>query len=75
MLPGVVLDAETGEYIEELGGMNIFFVKKDGSVLTPSLDGTILRGITRDSIVTLIEDKGISVEQRKISLSEVRDSS
>jgi len=67
------LDAETGEYIEELGGMNIFFVKKDGSVLTPSLDGTILRGITRDSIVTLLEDKNIDVEQRKITLSEIRE--
>ncbi len=47
------LDAETGSYIEELGGMNLFFVFKDGSVLTPSLDGTILRGITRDSVIAL----------------------
>jgi len=67
------LDAETGEYIEELGGMNIFFVKKDGSVLTPSLDGTILRGITRDSIVTLLEDRDIDVQQRKITLAEIRE--
>lgn len=67
------LDAETATYIEELGGMNLFFVYKDGHVATPSLDGTILRGITRDSVVTLLKDRGISVEERKVSLAEVRD--
>lgn len=66
------LDAETATYIEELGGMNLFFVMKDGSVVTPSLDGTILRGITRDSIITLLEDRGIKVEQRKVTLDEIR---
>jgi len=66
------LDAETGSYIEELGGMNLFFVYKDGHVATPSLDGTILRGITRDAVVTLIKDRGISIEERKITLDEVR---
>ncbi|MEY4995115.1 MAG: hypothetical protein RLZ65_964 [Actinomycetota bacterium] len=66
------LDAETATYIEELGGMNLFFVYKDGHIATPSLDGTILHGITRDSIITLLEDRGIKVEQRKVSLSEVR---
>ncbi len=67
------LDAETATYIEELGGMNLFFVYKDGHVATPSLDGTILHGITRDSIITLLEDRGLSVEQRRISLDEVRE--
>lgn len=66
------LDAETATYIEELGGMNLFFVYKDGHVATPALDGTILHGITRDSIITLLEDRGIQVEQRKVSLAEVR---
>lgn len=66
------LDAETATYIEELGGMNLFFVYQDGHVATPSLDGTILHGITRDSIITLLEDRGLSVEQRRISLDEVR---
>jgi branched-chain amino acid aminotransferase len=41
-------------------------------VATPSLDGTILRGITRDSVVTLIKDRGIKIEERKITLDEVR---
>lgn len=66
------LDAETGTHIEELGGMNLFFVFKNGSVATPALDGTILRGITRKSVVQLIKDRGIDVQERKISLDEVR---
>jgi branched-chain amino acid aminotransferase len=66
------LDAETGTHIEELGGMNLFFVYKDGHVVTPSLDGTILHGITRDSVITLIKDRGIPVEERQVTLNEVR---
>ncbi|MEY4434363.1 MAG: hypothetical protein RIR16_403 [Actinomycetota bacterium] len=66
------LDAESATYIEELGGMNLFFVFKDGHVATPALDGTILHGITRDSVITLLTDRGHRVEQRKISLDEVR---
>ncbi|HEY7853783.1 MAG TPA: branched-chain amino acid aminotransferase [Aquiluna sp.] len=66
------LDAETGTYIEELGGMNLFFVFKDGSVLTPSLDGTILRGITRDSVITLLKDRGVNLSERKVTLAEIR---
>jgi branched-chain amino acid aminotransferase len=68
------LDAETSTYVEELGGMNLFFVYKNGSVVTPSLDGTILHGITRDSIVTLLKDSGREVQERKITLEEVRKS-
>ncbi|MDG2478346.1 MAG: branched-chain amino acid aminotransferase, partial [Aquiluna sp.] len=67
------LDAETSTYVEELGGMNLFFVYQDGSVVTPPLDGTILHGITRDSIITLLTDAGHDVIERKISLDEVRE--
>ena len=67
------LDAESATYIEELGGMNLFFVFKDGSVATPALDGTILRGITRKSVIQLIKDRGIKLEERKITLDEVRN--
>lgn len=67
------LDAETNTHLEELGGMNVFLVYKDGSVVTPSLDGTILRGITRDSVIQLLKDRNIPVEERRISLSELRD--
>ncbi|MEY3029314.1 MAG: hypothetical protein RL198_711 [Actinomycetota bacterium] len=66
------LDAETGTYIEELGGMNLFFVYSDGSVVTPNLDGTILRGVTRDSILTLLKDRGVSVAERRVTLAEVK---
>jgi branched-chain amino acid aminotransferase len=66
------LDAESASYIEELGGMNLFFVYRDGKVATPALDGTILRGITRDSIITLLKDRGHEVQERKITLAEVR---
>ncbi|MCX7273302.1 MAG: branched-chain amino acid aminotransferase [Burkholderiales bacterium] len=66
------LDAQTGTCIEELGGMNLFFVFKDGHVATPALDGTILRGITRKSLIELMQDRGIEVQERKISLDEVR---
>jgi branched-chain amino acid aminotransferase len=66
------LDAESSTYIEELGGMNLFFVYKDGHVATPSLDGTILRGITRDSVVQLIKDRGLPIEERKITLDEIK---
>jgi branched-chain amino acid aminotransferase len=67
------LDAETATYIEELGGMNLFFVFKDGHVATPALDGTILHGITRDSVIQLIKDRGIEIQERKITLDEMRD--
>jgi len=67
------LDAESHTYIEELGGMNVFFVYKDGHVVTPSLDGTILHGITRDSVIQLLRDRNISVEERAVTLDEIRD--
>jgi branched-chain amino acid aminotransferase len=67
------LDAESATYIEELGGMNLFFIYKDGSVVTPSLDGTILHGITRDSVITLLEDRGHKVTERRFELSELRE--
>lgn len=69
------LDAESATYIEELGGMNLFFVFKDGSVVTPALDGTILHGITRDSVITLLKDRGVMIAERKVSLAEIREAS
>lgn len=67
------LDAQEGKYLEELGGMNLFLVRKDGSLLTPSLTGSILEGVTRDSIITLAKDRGRVVEERKITLAETID--
>jgi branched-chain amino acid aminotransferase len=65
------LDAESSTYIEELGGMNLFFVFRDGSVVTPPLDGTILHGITRDSVITLLKDQNVNIHERKFSLAEL----
>ena len=66
------LDAIEGSYLEELGGMNLFLVRKDGSLLTPSLTGSILEGVTRDSLIQLAKDDGRVVEERKITLEEVQ---
>lgn len=66
------LDAQEGKYLEELGGMNVFLVKKDGTLVTPALTGSILEGVTRSSIIALARDRGHEVQERKISLEEVR---
>ena len=58
--------------VEELGGMNVVFVYKDGRIVTPQSD-SILEGITRDSILQLAADRGHEVEQRALSLQEWRD--
>jgi branched-chain amino acid aminotransferase len=68
----VFLDTAENKYIDELGGMNIFFVYDDGSLATPPLTGTILPGITRDSIITLATAAGRSVAERPISVDEWR---
>jgi branched-chain amino acid aminotransferase len=67
------LDSETGEHIDELGGMNIFFVHKSGKLVTPALTGAILEGITRDSVITLAKDRGLEVEERHVSIKEWQD--
>jgi branched-chain amino acid aminotransferase len=68
----VFLDAQHGRYVEELGGMNLYFVYADGHVVTPET-GTILEGITRSSIMELAGKLGHSVEERKFSIDEWRE--
>jgi len=68
----VFLDGEEGKYVEELGGMNMYFVFNDGRIVTPAL-GTILEGITRGSIIELAGKMGHQVEERRISIDEWRD--
>ena len=68
----VFLDAVERRYIEELGGMNVFFVFDDGSVSTPPLSDTILAGITRDSLIALARDRGIAVREERYSLDDWR---
>jgi branched-chain amino acid aminotransferase len=68
----VYLDAVERKYVDELGGMNIVFVMDDGSLVTPPLTGTILPGITRDSILKLAWRAGRRVEERAVSFEEWR---
>ena len=68
----VFLDATERRWIEELGGMNIFFVFADGSLVTPPLTGTILPGITRDSLIHLARDMGLSVREEMYSIDQWR---
>ena len=67
------LDPVEGKYLEELGGMNVFLVYRDGRIVTPALSGSILEGITRSSILQLARDRGLQVEERKVSVDEWKD--
>ncbi|NUR71577.1 MAG: branched-chain amino acid aminotransferase [Hamadaea sp.] len=69
----VFLDAVERKYVDELGGMNVFLVLDDGTLVTPPLTGTILPGITRDSLVTLAKADGRVIEERPISMDEWRE--
>jgi branched-chain amino acid aminotransferase len=66
------LDGTEHRYLQELSGMNIFAVR-DGELHTPELDGAILPGITRDSLLTLARSLGYSAHERRIALDEVLD--
>ncbi|QDB78712.1 branched-chain amino acid aminotransferase [Georgenia wutianyii] len=67
------LDAATRTNLEELGGMNVFVVDEDGVVHTPALTGTILEGVTRSSILTLLTEEGLEVRERDIPLTWLLD--
>jgi branched-chain amino acid aminotransferase len=67
------LDAAEFRWVEELGGMNIFFLFDDGTLLTPPLDGTILPGITRDAILTLAREEGLVVREERYSIDQWHD--
>jgi branched-chain amino acid aminotransferase len=68
------LDGIERRYVEEAGLMNVVFVI-DGTVVTPPLGGTILPGITRDSVLTLLREMNVPVEERRITIDEVFDAS
>jgi branched-chain amino acid aminotransferase len=72
----VWIDAKERKWVEEMGGMNLYFVKGKGAdvtVVTPKLTGALLPGITRDSILTLAKDLGYKSEEVMISIDEWRD--
>jgi branched-chain amino acid aminotransferase len=70
------IDAKERKWVEEMGGMNLYFIKgsgKDAKIITPKLTGTLLPGITRDSILTLAKDLGYKTEEAMISIDDWRD--
>ncbi|WP_417218685.1 branched-chain amino acid aminotransferase [Arthrobacter sp.] len=66
------LDPTNDNAVDELGGMNVFFVFKDGTLVTPELNGNILRGVTRSSVLELARERGLTVQERKITIDEWR---
>ncbi|WP_448664726.1 branched-chain amino acid aminotransferase [Sphingomonas sp. CJ20] len=66
----VFLDAVENRFVEELGGMNVFFAFDDGTIQTPPLGGTILPGITRESLIQLARDAGITVREEPYSMAQ-----
>lgn len=64
------LDGVERKYVEEVGAMNIFF-KINGTIVTPALNGSILPGVTRDSVIRLCKEWGLPVEERKIAIDEI----
>jgi branched-chain amino acid aminotransferase len=70
-MEAVFLDAREHAYFEEGSSCNLFFVMKSGALVTPSLEDTILPGITRRSVLVLAREKGIAVEERRVSVKEV----
>jgi branched-chain amino acid aminotransferase len=72
----VWIDAKERKWVEEMGGMNLYFVKGKGAdarVVTPKLTGTLLPGITRDSILSAAQDLGYSTEEVMISVDDWRE--
>lgn len=68
------LDGVEKKYVEEVGSMNVFF-KINGEIITPALNGSILEGITRKSIIELLNYWDMPVTERKISMQEIKDAS
>ena len=67
------LDAVEGRYVEEVGAMNVCFVRKDGTIVTPALSGSILGGITRDSLLALAPALGYPVREEVLDIEVVLD--
>jgi branched-chain amino acid aminotransferase len=68
----VFLDAREQSAVEELGGMNVFLVYDNGTLVTPELNGSILEGVTRSSLLALADELGYKVDERKVTIDEWR---
>ena len=65
------LDGVEQKYVEEVGSMNMMFVYEDKRIVTPALNGSILQGITRDSVMKLARHMGYEVEERRMAIDDV----
>jgi branched-chain amino acid aminotransferase len=68
----VFLDAREQSTVEELGGMNVFLVYDNGTLVTPEINGSILEGVTRSSLLALAVELGYKVDERKVTIDEWR---
>ncbi len=68
------MDGIEHKYVQEIGTMNVFFVIGN-TVITPKVSETILEGVSRDSVITLLKEKGITVEERDLSIDEIVEAS
>jgi branched-chain amino acid aminotransferase len=66
-------DAAEHRWLEELGGMNVYLITTDNELITPELTGSILEGVTRDSILTLASEFGLTPVERRIEITELLD--
>jgi branched-chain amino acid aminotransferase len=66
-------DAAEHRWLEELGGMNVYLITTDDELITPELTGSILEGVTRDSILTLAPEFGLNPVERRIEITELLD--
>jgi branched-chain amino acid aminotransferase len=69
----VFLDAREQQAIEELGGMNVFLVYGNGTIVTPEINGSILEGVTRSSLLALAVELGYKADERKVTIDEWRE--
>lgn len=72
-MEAIFLDAETKTYVEEGSSSNIFFLYDDDTLVTPTLEDTILPGITRSSVMQLATDRGITVVEKRVPIAEAMD--
>jgi branched-chain amino acid aminotransferase len=66
-------DAAEHRWLEELGGMNVYLITTDNELITPELTGSILEGVTRDSILTLASEFGLTPVERRVEIAELLD--
>ncbi len=73
-MEAIFLDSTEQKYVEEGSSCNIFFCLENGALVTPSLEDTVLPGINRSSVIDLARSKGVTVEERRVTIDEVMES-